>query len=167
MTQRVRTVHHLDDEPEFVKWIPQFLRDRIYLTHRSWSVSEVVPGDHTATFEISGPEGGTRVDYRIYTTLDAFLTDFVPAAAKDDFVFLDAMIDDQGQELLPEGAKAYPVAAEHVGEDRAWFVTAFPFELLNLGGKVRRDRILTKPVDGTALANRLMQWLGIGEGGPR
>ncbi len=155
----VRTIHHFDDEPELVKWIPGSLLNLYWSRHPDWVTEEgqfIEHDDHLTTFELNVVGTSWLIEYRLYRDVAVFDEVFPNQAKERDVALVDLM--DASQQL--PGLDVYRKAAERLGKLAVYFLTAFP-------GEVKRRRlledeyVLPKPVDVAELASLLFRKLDI------
>lgn len=152
----VRTIHHFEDEPELVKWIPGALLNSYWKQHPEWIVNEgnfAEQDDRLTSFELHVNTMAWKIEYRLYTDLDDFNARFHGVLA--DIALIDLM--NAGE--FP-GLEVYEKAAAVLGTSAVYFLTAFP-GVVKARGQFLDEFVLSKPVDVADLAALLIRKLGV------
>lgn len=154
----VRTIHHFEDEPELVRFIPGSLLNHFWRRHPEWIVEEgrfqELEDGRLTTFDLEVRGTPCTVAYRIYPTIQAFESDFFRYAKVGDIALVDLM--DAVQQ--PAGLHVYKRAVKILGEGAVYFLTAFPGQARRAGNKIQ---VLVKPVEVTELTRILADGLAI------
>lgn len=129
----VRRVHHFDDEPELIRWIPNTLYRRYRRHHRDWIVApNFEERDDRTTFTLHphGPETQPwKIEYRFYSTTKDFDEHFEEQSQRGDFALMDLMVFNAERQMVPEGQSRFEKARAALGKERVYFLTAYPLEL--------------------------------------
>ena len=131
----IRRIHHFDDEPELIRWIPNTLYRRYRRHYRDWIVApDFSESDNGTTTRFMlhphGPNGVSwQLEYRFYRTTEDFDTNFRRLADVGDFALMDLMIFNSDRQMVPHGRTRFDKAREVLGEDHVYFLTAYPLEL--------------------------------------
>lgn len=152
------TIHHYEDEPELLKWIPGVLFNSYCLHYHDCvkdggNYREHEDETRSTTFELTVDGQRHLVEYRVYNGIDEFREQFRPAPG--DLALIDLM--EGGVE--PVGREAYQMAVDALGPDAPVYVlTAFA----GAADDVPKERVLSKPIDDIALVDILVAGLAIG-----
>lgn len=155
----VRTIHHFEDEPELVRWIPGTLLNLYWRRNPHWIEDEgrfEERDDHLTTFQLNVNGTVWSIEYRVYTDVAAFEARFDEHAKEHDVALIDLM--NAGQEL--PGLEVYQKAIQRLGKPAVYFLTAFPGEVKKRG-LLPDEYVLPKPVDVAEVASLLMRKLGV------
>jgi hypothetical protein len=156
----LRSIHHFEDEPELVRWIPGVLLKRYWLDNPDWTVDggnyEEAEDEVLIRFRLRSVQPAT-IEYRVYRTEEEFRSQFDRRAKPGDVVLLDIMSESpvDGSQV-PFGLAAYDLAVQAVGEKNVCFLTAFPQQLVRKG-----VRVVEKPPDADALITLIVSILRI------
>lgn len=157
-----RTIHHFEDEPELVRWIPSALLNRYWLNHPEWIVDEGKYAEDdeqlVTTFELAPSGKRCVITYRLYRTFADFDERFTTAVQADDVALVDLMGAASARE--PIGLRVYEAAVAALGSESVFFLTAFPRELTTF---IEDARVITKPPDASQLIDLLVEKLRVGE----
>lgn len=152
---RVHTIHHFEDEPELLRWIPGVLFNRYWSRFQDWVLNEGNFQEHegATTFELQVGGDVHVVEYRVYTSLAEFEQNFRPKT--QDVALIDVMASGE-----PRGLDVYQKVIQTLDADAVYLVTSFPSAVTIT---VSPRHILPKPLDVTELADLLIDRLAIGE----
>ena len=154
----VRTIHHFEDEPELVKWIPGTLLNLYWRDHPDWITHEgnfVEHDERLTTFQLN-PNGTLwTLRYQIYTDQHEFRGNF--KGEPSDIVLVDLM-----NAGATPGFQVYQEAVQALGPAYVYFLTAFPGEVKAQYNTLSDDYVLSKPVDVPDLTRLLIRKLAIG-----
>jgi hypothetical protein len=150
------TIHHYEDEPEMLRWVPGVLLNRYWSRFPQWIADEGRYKDHPdgrTTFELHVNGSVHEIEYRIYKDLSEFNRDF--HGKHSDVALIDVM--DKGNQ--PLGLQVYQTVIGVLDKSSVFLLTSFP-SLVNI--EVLDGHVLSKPIDATELADHLMSTLRIG-----
>lgn len=160
----VRTIHHLEDEPEAVLWIPKLLRNYYWLTHRGWvrpeqiSVDDPDGGIYVATFKLYPAEPGITIRHRIYRTGDLFRSQCQPVDG--DIILLDVMKQKPNGDFIAEGLPLLDQFENRKGVT-VFVVTGYPLRIPDELRNRLKERLVVKPMDMVSFTRQLANRLGI------
>ena len=160
-----RTIHHFEDEPELVQWIPGALLNRYWLEHPDWvrDNGEFHEDDEhqIVTFVVHpSNDEAVMIEYRVYRTRAEFDL-FGEIARADDIVLVDIMGESpEDGTFEPYGLQVAALAERTVGRGSVFFLTAFPHRLLR-DAELDAARIIAKPPDADALMSLLVTHLAL------
>lgn len=160
----VRTIHHFDDQPEFVRWICGALRNRYGMTSPEW----LVPGgiDDTdeweSRFDLQIGSKTWTIAHRLYGTPEQFRAEFPGRARTGDVALIDLMVGGEENTTEFAGAALYSEAIERLGADSVYFLTAYPRYLESLP-EYRHAQVIIKPPDVTKLVGSIIAHLTLAE----
>ncbi len=152
----VRSIHHFEDEPEFIKWIPGALLNLYWRLHPEWIVDQAnfqEEDEHLTSFELKVNGTPWKIQYRFYTDVAEFKAKF--EASDKDVALIDLM--NAGQ--FP-GLEVYEMASEALGQPSVYFLTAFPGEV-QTRNPLPAEFVLSKPVDVAELVALLVRKLDV------
>jgi hypothetical protein len=156
----IHTIHHYEDQPELLRWIPGNLFNRFWSLHPDWikgggSFQEKQKWLTTFALLVDGQEH--VIEYRLYKSFQNFEDYFSGAAKSGDIALADVMDKD----AQPRGLEVYRRMVETLGSSAAvYLLTAFPKEVKI---SVPVGHILPKPVDASMVAELLFDKLAIGK----
>jgi hypothetical protein len=156
---QTHTIHHYEDQPELIRWIPGGLLNRFCTLHPEWIRDEGAfeESEKVTTFKLFVDGEEHVVEYRIYQSLETFKTDFEGMGRPGDIALADLM----NKDAQPVGKEVYFFMTERLGSpDAVYVLTAFP-DQVTFG--VSASHIVPKPVNARALADLLIGKLAIGE----
>jgi hypothetical protein len=156
----IRTIHHIEDEPEEVLWVCSALENRYGLDHPEWLVPDSYD-DSDALFplfrlNIDGTPWTIR--HCVYESADAFLERFAATVAKNDIAIVDLMINGADGEF--SGFSMYHEAVARLDKMQVWVLTGYPIE----GKEIDPTRVIVKPPDMTALITSIFETLSLTPG---
>lgn len=152
----LRSIHHFEDEPEFVKWIPGALLNYYWRHHPSWIENEASfteEDEHLTSFSLRVNGTEWRIQYRLYTDLEDFNTRF--KGEQNDVALIDLM--NAGE--YP-GVEVYQTAIAALGSESVYFLTAFPGAVKEKV-QLSDDYVFPKPVDVAELVSLLIRKLAV------
>lgn len=154
MTSYIHTIHHYEDEPALLRWIPGVLFNRFWSRFPSWIRND---GNYQedvglTSFELHVNGDTHLVEYRLYNGEAEFKNMFKPG--QSDVALIDVM--DNGR---PLGLQVYTEVVKTLHAEAVYLLTSFP-DKVNLN--VPSGHILPKPIDVTELAELLIDRLAIG-----
>lgn len=154
---KAHTIHHFEDEPELLRWIPSVLFNRYWSRFHDWVRNEgnFQEQEGSSTFELHVGGEVHIVEYRVYTSLSEFEQNFRPKA--QDVALIDVM--ESGE---PRGLDVYQRVIKTLDADAVYLVTSFPNTVTI---PIPPRHILPKPLDVTELADLLIDRLAIGDKG--
>jgi hypothetical protein len=155
----IHTIHHYEDQPEMLRWIPSTLLNQFWMQHPEWIQGEgyFTDGQELTTFKLFVDGEEHLIEFRRYQNLQYFNDEFPKNAKPGDIALVDLM--ENGTD--PRGMEAYRWIVEALGSDDAvYLLTAFPKEVTI---SVPAGHILSKPVHAVTLANLLIAKLAIGK----
>lgn len=158
MKANVHTIHHYEDEPELLRWIPGVLFNRFWSRFPQWVQDEGAYEEHDetrTTFALEQDATKHVIEYRLYKRLDDFNRQFAENAKVADVALIDVM--DKGNR--PNGLAVYRDVVKKLRPQNVYLLTSFPSTVTI---SVPEGHILAKPVDATTLADLLIECLGIG-----
>ena len=153
----IRTIHHFEDEPELVRWIPGSLLNLYWRRHPEWVANDgryLEQDPQLTTFELNIGARRWQIEYRLYHDPEEFEEKLKEHAKPGDVALIDLMDAKQ----LPVGRKAFEIATAMLGEASVYFFTAFPKDM---PADMKTDRVLPKPIDVTELVGLLAEKLAI------
>lgn len=156
----VRTIHHFEDEPELVHWVPGTLLNLYWRRHPDWIVEDGRfndEDDRLTTFELHVDSSDWKVEYRLYQSPSEFAETFDEHAKPGDVVLVDLF---DASMRVPLGVDVYKAAIGALGESAIYFLTAFPQRVQEFLS-VPEAQVLAKPIDAKELTNLLFQKLAI------
>jgi hypothetical protein len=155
----IKTIHHFEDEPELLHWIPGTLLNRYQSVRPRWvsDGGQFKEDEGVTSFVIDPGTGQYTVRYRVYERAE----EFRKACDEDvivpgDVVLLDVM----DSNLIPAGFELHACAAQKVSYTNAFFLTAFPLVAIN--HQIPEAMVISKPPDMNALIDLLVERLGLG-----
>lgn|GEM_PF-3537398 len=160
----VRRIHHLEDEPEGLRWIPGALLNHYWLNQPHWireegNFSEEDDGNLISFVLYVGPEP-VRLEYRIYRNKAEFESKFPLFAQQGDFVLLDVLTEDPHGGLVPDGLDVFSLAEKAVGSPAIYYLSAYPRKVLSdsrIQNALPEGHLLLKPVDANAVVQVLVR----------
>ena len=160
----IRRIHHLEDEPEGLRWIPGTLLNYYWLNHPQWvrdegEFSEEEEGQLISFALYAGSER-VKVEYRIYRNKTEFERNFLTFAQKGDFVLLDVLTEDPNGGLVPDGLDVFPLAEKAVGSAAIYYLSAYTNKVLSdprMQNALPEGHLLLKPVDANAVVQILVK----------
>ncbi len=162
---RTITIHHFEDEPELVEWLPGLMLDRIWMDHPEWirdngRYSED-PSAGIAEFALVTSGEELVIRHRVYSTKLSFDRDCHPQ--RGDLVLVDVMTIAKDGALTPEGLSLFQTAKGVVGLDGVYFITAYPGRIpVEVLRELHPEHVVSKPVDASALCDQLLRAVGLG-----
>ncbi len=163
-SENVRRIHHFDDEPELIRWIPSTLYLRYRRRHRDWirqpEFTESQDGTVT-TFTLHPTGVPWRIEYRFYRKTEEFDEIFPQLAVAGDFAFMDLMGFTPERRMVPQGRSRYEVAAGVLGKQSVYFMTAFPQDEA-LKADIDERYLIHKPPDAQAVVDLIIEKLQVG-----
>jgi len=163
MTGVVRRIHHFEDEPQYVDWIPTCLFNRYMLEHPEWfgdgAHCERRPKDRCVAFTLSELSPPVTIEYRSYVDRDEFRERFPKLCLVGDILLLDVYVR-SSRGLRADGLMdAYEIARKKIGEDGSiYFMTAYPSILSEkLPAEAHMGKTFPKPTDANEIVDLLVK----------
>jgi hypothetical protein len=160
---KIVTIHHFDDEPDTVDWIPDSLFNYYRLTHPSWTALSNFksPEDEAAeqvswSFSLSSPQP-VIVKYHIYRRPKVFNENFRPES--EDIAFLDVITEMDDGTLEPTGLDFYELACKKLSPERVYILSGFPGTIREKLHRLPIDHLIIKPPDASDIISILVERL--------
>jgi hypothetical protein len=143
-------IHHFEDEPENVVWIPKVLRNYYDRTHPDWIVPRPIEIDdstdddhYIATFFLRPTDATneTAIQYHVYRTKELF-RDCSPA--EGDLIILDIMNQNPDGDFTPDGLELLE-RFERLEGITVLILTGYPHRIPEEKRNMLGERLIVKP----------------------
>jgi len=156
-------IHHLEDQPELMSWIPGSLLNWVLVDRPEWTDGADLVEDEEGNvcFRIAPNGDGCDVVYRVYESAELFQSRFPKTATAGDLVLLDVMVDSVEGGVRPHDPTVYECAIRAVGAAAVWVITAYRQGIPpQLTQQLSGHNILDKPVDVGTFIQRVARAFG-------
>jgi len=152
-------VHHLDDEPELIRWIPSVLMNRLLLRQlASVDVSSFVDLKRETTFVIQTQAKPIRLRYKFHTGLASLKRGIRTTARFRQVLIADLMLPGSKGRFANDGLDALRLAGRAIPRARRFVLTAFPQAITP---EVRRlvlpKLVFSKPPDVSTFIDEIIR----------
>jgi hypothetical protein len=162
------TIHHFEDQPENMSWIPGTLLNAYWAAHPEW-----IKGDGN----YQAKEDGSIVSFQLHPTLDESVTiryrvydskgvfEDLYEPLRGDIVLLDVMREQPTGGFEPEGLDQLRDLLKRDEGVAIYVVTAYPGKIPKEMYERLNRRVFTKPMDIDAFIAELISTLKVEQHG--
>jgi hypothetical protein len=160
-------IHHLDDEPTAVEFMPEQIRLGAFIEHPKFDCS---PWDLEwdekilqASFDMPTPVGQRLIRYRIYPDIRSFGEAIRWLIQPSDIVILDVMIMDESGTFLNAGIEALELVSKRVTTENIFILTGYREGIPERArGLLPQNNVFDKPFGVRDLVASIVKRLGVG-----
>jgi hypothetical protein len=157
-------IHHIEDEPELVRWIPAVLHHRFFSMGAAGTENEYCESAEQVVFGLIRQGVESQIVYRWHRSVHDFEMSLLRSRHARQIVIADMMIESDGGAFANWGWQALRLVVPYVHRDRRFILSAYPRAIT---GPVRRlvdpSNVFFKGDDPDKLISRLVrhisQWL--------
>ena len=160
-THKELVVHHVDDEPDHIRWIPGAIMNRLLLTGMgSVDTNSFYESENETSFVINTIASEVRLRYMFHVELAALKRALKASVAHRQVLIADLMLPSADGRFANDGLDALRLVGRAIPRARRFVLTAYPKAITR---QVRRlvtpQSVFRKPVDVTVFVDAIIQSL--------